>query len=175
MEKKDWKYEDGELSRDDNWRQRFTHESVEYEYRVDPRLYIVITSWRGISFGATHWYCKIVTENVKIFVVSTGEEYHYTNSAFPEPERYGRHEIELTFILDKDIVEDDGHVRYEKGENCPDFDDTTLMLKRAHEEIKRIFGEGWEIHYHRNLFVCEKQPCPDKQKVYERYGVKLDG
>ena len=170
----DYECKDGEFIANEPLNQTFEYDGIVYEYRMVSKVYVLITSWRGISFGATHWYCKLQFATPKTYNVETGEESQFWSSAFPKPKKYEHSdEIEITYIRKSHLVERDGNIRYRKGEHCGNFENLEHLYERVEEELKRILKGDWEIHWHDRAIYCKENPCKKKnqeKELSEEYG-----
>ncbi len=118
------------------------------------RVSLSITSWIGTAVSwAKHYYASFnyYSLNVKVTAIPKTEKYHKVGdklglSCNTYPEKAKGKRIEITRILDKDLIEADGY-KWNKGDRTESFESITQLKKRILEEVNRLFDkEEWEVN-----------------------------
>ena len=113
-------------------------------------------SWTGVSPGAMHYYGKLKYHGVDYRDLVSGEVIYGWFSSAPDVSKDGS--IELTRTLTEndegvgkphsEYIAFGGGNRfagYEIGDQTNCFDTEAEVVACAHNEFKRIFGDGWKL------------------------------
>ncbi len=105
-----------------------------------------ISSWRGVSIGAVHWYGKLTAYGVNVI----NPKDKLTGGLVKNGVYWNSLRIEVTKPASKDmfsnsIFDDTRRLLYRKGEPTGCFDSRKEVAEAVEADFQRIFGEGWEL------------------------------
>lgn len=156
LPKKDWEAEevDMKITSDFGMGVKTRYEGETYTYKRNPRkkptVTLVITSWRGISSGAIHYYGKL---EIDMPEMESDNNPGWTigvhgHGAIP---MFSNSVIELTQILEQwEIDKYPDRFEYARaGYHVPGFYSPEGVIRRANEVFEKIFGEGWKLKIER--------------------------
>jgi hypothetical protein len=122
-----------------------------------------ITSYRGWSAGAAHWYGNLKVYALSIEIIEAyGDERKYHNPGdvfgtnfFPEtmekcPDLKWTDGFSIDITYERETDEKNPYKKEEweiehKGDHSSRFPDFYLLKKRVEEEYLRLFGEQWKL------------------------------
>ena len=116
-----------------------------YEGEFPRKVTLDITSWRGMTAGAVHFYGELVISSLKSMNLDTGKV-SYLQSAAPESAKGLK--IQLTRAITKrDLIMDRGQ-RFKGaklGERVKNFDTKDQVKAAAISFFKQHFTDGWTL------------------------------
>jgi hypothetical protein len=109
-----------------------------------PEVTLEITTWRGISIGAIHYYGKL---NISLPEMTRDDKEHWTISCFSIP-AFHNDAIKLTSILEQweidkypeNYPKDYG---FKAGQFHTGFSGPESVITAGKELFKRLFEKGW--------------------------------
>ena len=114
-------------------------------YRSKPTVTLEITSWRGISCGALHYYGKLKIGFPEAVYISNKEKQNYTTSTYIP--MFKRNDIELTQELEQweiDKYPENYKNYYHAGQRHRGFYTKKQVMEYAELVFEQIFEKGWE-------------------------------
>jgi len=131
----------------DDKREEYT--SVISQWEKERTLYISITSFRGVSFGAIHYYGRIWFSDPPLMKKSTGR-ISSIGGAFDKykPDECKSKEIEVVRDLTQSEIDADTDrwKYYKEGDKVVAFETEEEVRETIDFVIKHRFTGNWEIH-----------------------------
>ena len=113
-------------------------------YRSKPTVTLEITSWRGISCGALHYYGKLKIGFPEAVYIGNKEKENYTTSTYIP--MFKRNDIELTQVLEEWEIKkypENYKDYYHAGQRHRGFYTKKQVTEYAELVFEQIFEEGW--------------------------------
>lgn len=152
LPKKDWEAEEVDMKITPNFgcgvHVRYNDQFYTYKRnpRKKPTVTLEITTWRGMSVGAIHYYGKLIVSLPEMEM--DNEPGHtiglYGHGTIP---MFSNDDIQLTHVLEQWEI-DKYPDRFEyaiAGYHVTGFYSPEGVIRRAKEVFEKIFGEGWKL------------------------------
>ena len=114
--------------------------------RKKPTVTLVITTWRGISSDAIHYYGKL---QVDLPEMCNDAKYGHTImiSGYGGIPMFSNDTIQLTHVLEQYEIDKypDRYQYARPGYHVSGFYTVDAVIRRATEVFEKIFGEGWTL------------------------------
>jgi hypothetical protein len=104
-----------------------------------------ISSWRGISAGAVHFYGHLQAHGV--YFVCEGEKNTYSSFGHGVPKYLQNIKIEITRPVTQAMIDADPEMweYYRDGSTTDRFDTVEEIVERGKTVFKQWFGQGWKL------------------------------
>ena len=112
------------------------------KFNGKPTVELEITTWRGISAGAMHYYGKLKFDLPQMKYDSKS----WVTSCWDIP-MFHNHVIELTQVLEEWEKEKypDAYEYFEVGDNQRGFYSVDAIERRGKEIFEKVFEKGWKL------------------------------
>lgn len=113
--------------------------------RVVPR----ISTWRGVSIGAVHWYAELECHSLSVKNLGTDKVYSMSGPGYPEEAKGFTHKVKTVAKADilRFSIFDGGerHVDVKKGQRTDLLSTREEAVRLCKQDFEEFFGEGWEL------------------------------
>lgn len=106
-----------------------------------------ITTWRGTSIGAIHWYAELRADSLMVKNLDTGQVYSMSGYSFPKEAEGFTHQVKIVARADisRFSIYDGGerHVDVRKGQRTNLLSTRAEAVRLCKQDFEEYFGEGW--------------------------------
>lgn len=143
---------------------------IEFDSHGEPHITILeglrqvtpkITTWRGTSIGAVHWYADLEADSLMVKKLETGQVYSMSGYSFPKEAEGFTHKVKTVAKADilRFSIFDGGerHVDVKKGQRTELLSTRKEAVRLCKEDFEEFFGEGWVLDDWRHILDYEEE------------------